>query len=42
MQPSAKSVGHAYHIKFSDPINSAWSTYCELSNYNKQSLKSSK
>ena len=41
-QHSAKSVGRTHHIEFSDPINLAWSTYCELSNHDKQSLKSSK
>ena len=41
-QHSAKFVGRTHHIEFSDPINLARSTYCELSNHDKQSLKSSK
>ena len=38
---SAKSVGSTYHIKFSDPINSALRTYSQSSNYGKQSVKPS-
>ena len=41
VQTSAKSVGHTHRIKFSDPINSAWRIYFQLSNYDKQSVKSS-
>ena len=35
----AKPFGRTHRIKFSDPINSAWRTYSQSSNYNKQSAK---
>ena len=41
IQTSAKSVGRTHHIKFSDTINSAWRTYSQSSNYDKQSVKPS-
>ena len=38
---SAKSFGRTHHTTFSDPINSAWRTYSQSSNYDKQSVKPS-